>query len=102
MSFVLEVGVIAITAIAILVIILYKLHESAKQKSTMLQFVGQIAVAVDEIGPGKLGFVLLQGEHWKAISHQAIASKQRVRIVSREGLTLIVEPLDSFAPSISS
>jgi membrane-bound serine protease (ClpP class) len=100
MSLVFEVGVIAVAAAAVLVLIIYKLHESAKQKSTALQFAGQIAVAVDEIGPGKLGFVLFQGEHWKATAHQTIAPKQKVRIVSREGLTLIVEPLDSFAPSI--
>jgi len=78
---------------AVTVFVAYKLVKSAREKTTMLQFAGQVAVAIDEIGLGKEGFVLFHGEYWKANSKEIIHSGQKVRIVIREGLTLTVEPI---------
>jgi membrane-bound serine protease (ClpP class) len=83
----------ALTAVAVvLLFVSYKVFESAKKQTTVLQFAGQVALAIDEIDLGKEGFVLFHGEHWKAHSKVAILPGQKVRIISREGLTLIVEP----------
>jgi len=38
------------------------------------------------------GFVLFHGERWKAISRTTIMPGQK--IIAREGLTLIVEPIN--------
>jgi len=78
---------------AVSVFVAYKLVKVTLKKTMMPEFVGQVAVAVDEIGLGKEGFVLYRGEHWKAKSKSSIASGQKVRIISREGLTLVVEPI---------
>ncbi len=82
---------------AVIVFVAYKLVKASIKKTTVLQFAGQVAVAVDEIGLGKEGFVLFQGEHWKAESKSSIASGEKVRIISREGLTLVVEPIKEFS-----
>ena len=50
-------------------------------------------MAIDDIGPEKEGFVRFRGEHWKALSETTVPSGQKVRIISREGLILKVEPL---------
>jgi len=90
-----SVAIVALTGISvILVFIIYKVFESSKRKTTTLKFAGQVALAIDEIGLGKDGFVLFHGEHWKAISKVAIAPGQKVKITSQEGLILIVEPMN--------
>ncbi len=88
----------AFTAVAVmLVFVAYKMFESARKKTTVLQFAGEIAVAIDDIGLGKEGFVLFHGEHWKANSKDSISSGKKVRIISRQGLALIVEPIKESA-----
>jgi len=76
-----------------LAFVFYKIVESAKKKSIVLEFAGQVAVAIDEINLVKEGFVLFHGEHWKAISESVIKPNQIVKITSRRGLTLTVEPI---------
>jgi len=52
---------------------------------------------ITEILPGKTGRVLYEGNSWRAKcvdENQAIASSQRVYIVSRQGNTLIVSPYE--------
>ncbi len=88
-----EVFVVAAIVTAFLVVIIYKVFQTAQQKSTALQFTGRYAIAIDDISPERMGFILLQGEHWKATSRQVIVHGQKVRVLSREGLTLIVEPI---------
>ena len=76
-----------------LALVIYKVFKAAKKKTSVLVFAGQFAVAVDEINSDKVGFVRFHGEHWKARSETAVASGQKVKVISREGLTLIVEPI---------
>jgi len=76
-----------------LLLVLYTVFKSAKKRTMVLEFVGQTAVAIDELNPGEAGFVRFHGEHWKARSDSTVASGQKVKIVAREGLTLIVEPI---------
>ncbi len=86
-----------IAVVVVLMFVTYKIFESAIKKTAVLQFAGEIAVAIDHIGPGKEGFVLFHGEHWKANSKDSISSGKKVRIISRQGLTLIVEPIKESA-----
>ncbi len=84
----------ALTVIgSFLALVIYKVFKAAKKKTSVLVFAGQVAVAVDEISSGKEGFVRFHGEHWKARSDTAVAPGQKVKIISREGLTLIVEQI---------
>ncbi|MCK2042648.1 nodulation protein NfeD [Chromohalobacter sp. TMW 2.2308] len=55
------------------------------------EMIGQEAtVLADFQGPGK---VMVHGERWQARCASPVTRGQRVRIVSNEGLTLIVEPM---------
>jgi membrane-bound serine protease (ClpP class) len=47
------------------------------------------------------GTVRVHGEFWKAISETPIGSNQTVRIRSRDGLTLVVEPESAEHPASS-
>ncbi len=46
--------------------------------------------AVDRIEPGKPGFVIVDGEYWKAVSDEIIDPGEEVEIIGREGLLLRV------------
>jgi membrane-bound ClpP family serine protease len=87
----------ALTALtALFLVVIYKLYEATKKKTSALQFAGRTAVAIDEISLKREGFVLFQGEHWKATSKNTISRGEKVTVVSRDGLTLIVEPIKEF------
>ncbi len=55
------------------------------------RLVGQIGEARTPIAPE--GTVFVGGEMWTARSQHAIAAGQQVRVVAREGLILLVEPV---------
>jgi len=87
-------AIAALTALtALFLFVIYKLFEATKKKTSVLQFAGQTAIAIDEISLEKDGFVLFHGEHWKATSKNTIAPGEKVTVVSRDGLTLIVKPV---------
>jgi len=94
----LSLMIIVLALIAIIggfsIIVLYKIFKSSKIRPEVLKFIGEVAIAIDEIGPEKPGFVRFHGEHWKAISKTTIVPGQKVKIVAKEGLTLIVEPIN--------
>ncbi len=92
----LVITVLALTAVlgGFSILVLYKVFKSATKKTAVLEFVEEVGRAIDEIGPGKDGFVRFHGELWKARSQKIVNPGQEVRIVAKEGLTLIVEPLE--------
>lgn len=56
-------------------------------------FTNRAAAVVEAIPEGAPGKVELNGSNWNAVSETPVAAGARVRIVSRDGLTLRVEPL---------
>jgi len=74
-------------------LVLYKVFKSAKKRPAGLKFIGEVAIVLDEIGPDKEGFVRFHGEYWKARSNTTVTPGQKVKIIAKEGLTLIVEPV---------
>ena len=48
---------------------------------------------IDAIGPDRVGFVRFHGEYWKARAPTNVNPGQKVRILAKEGLTLVVEPV---------
>ncbi len=52
---------------------------------------GLVGKALDDIGPGKPGFVLINGEYWKAISDEEIPRGSRVIVLEKSGSYLKVE-----------
>lgn len=88
---------IVIALVAILTVfsalVLYKIVKAKKKRLTVLEFIGGVGRTIDEIGPEKGGFIRFHGEYWKARSDTIIKPNQKVKILAKEGLTLIVEPL---------
>ncbi|MBE0520416.1 nodulation protein NfeD [Candidatus Bathyarchaeota archaeon] len=88
---------IVIALVAILTVfsalVLYKIVKAKKKRLTVLEFIGGVGRTIDEIGPEKVGFIRFHGEYWKAHSDTIIKPNQKVKILAKEGLTLIVEPL---------
>jgi membrane-bound serine protease (ClpP class) len=54
--------------------------------------IGAIGIAVTECRPA--GTVRVQSEIWQAQCNTGAAAGQRVRVEARDGLTLLVEPID--------
>jgi len=50
-------------------------------------------VALSAIAPGGTGQIAIHGETWRAMSPQAIAAGDRVRVTAIDGLTLTVVPV---------
>ncbi|WP_346293323.1 NfeD family protein [Sphaerothrix gracilis] len=57
---------------------------------------GSEAVVENKIEPGEFGRVRYQASRWKARCNSAIAiaENSRVRVLGRQGLTLVVEPIE--------
>lgn len=78
------------------VLIMYKITGLKNKPTKILEFVGEIGKAIDEISEKKEGFILFHGEHWKARSSENIEPGQKVKILKKEGLILIVEPVEEY------
>ncbi len=52
---------------------------------------GATGKAIDEIGPGREGFVMVLGEYWRARSDQVIKPGERIVVVDKDGPVLIVK-----------
>lgn len=75
--------------------IVYKIIQVRKKKPIVWSIIGEEGRAVDEIGEDKPGFVIVEGEYWKAVSKSGVIKPgERVRVVGKEGPLLIVERID--------
>ena len=92
-SFMVAVQALAAVLAGFSVFVFYKLFRSVKQRPAVLKILGEFARTINDIGPDKEGFVRFHGEYWKARSPTVIKANQRVRIIEKDGLTLIIEPV---------
>lgn len=73
---------------------LLKLMQQDPQRPSIDTLVGEIGSAVDAMSPGEVGRVELRGAVWSArnAAHAAVSPGARCRVVSVDGLMLLVEP----------
>lgn len=71
----------------------YKVIEVRRRKPMEWSLIGEFAEAVDELEPGVEGFVVYQGEYWRAISTEPVKKGEKVKITVKEGPTLKVSPV---------
>ena len=70
----------------------YKIIEVRRRKPIIWTIIGAEGKAIDEISPSKPGFVIVEGEYWKAVSRGGtIKPGEPVRVIAKEGPILIVE-----------
>ncbi|HEY4822644.1 MAG TPA: NfeD family protein, partial [Candidatus Bathyarchaeia archaeon] len=68
----------------------YKVVEVRRRKPMGWSMIGEQAEAVDDLEPGTEGFVIYQGELWKAIAKTPVKRGEKVRITAKEGPVLRV------------
>ncbi len=90
-------ALIVVIAVVVLIAIfflflLYKIVQVIRRKKATNVFVGEKAVATDNISPENPGYVKFKGEYWKATSEEIVGKDTKVIIVDREDSTLKVKP----------
>jgi len=77
-------------------VVVYKIIQVRRRKPFLWTIEGATGIAIDDIDADKPGFVLVEGEYWKAVSAgEPIRKGQRIRVLRKEGPLLVVEPLSS-------
>ncbi len=72
----------------------YKIVEAKRRESKYFTPVERIGHAVDDIKPGSEGFVIVNGEYWRAISDEPIPKGSKVKVVRMEGAKLVVKKVE--------
>ena len=75
--------------------ILYKVIKAKRKKTQLWVLEGKIGRALDPLGPGRQGFVIVEGEYWMAESEDEIKPDEYVVVVGRKGRLLIVRKATS-------
>ncbi|HWR26978.1 MAG TPA: nodulation protein NfeD [Candidatus Thermoplasmatota archaeon] len=74
--------------------LLYKVLQIRKKKPSLGKFIGEQAVAIEQLSPMKTGFVRFKGEYWQAKSDTVIETNTKVVIVDKDETILIVKPVE--------
>ena len=72
--------------------IIYKIIQVRRRKPILWGIEGAEGVAIDDLSAEKPGFVIVEGEYWKAVPKEGtIPRGARVRVVEKRGPILVVE-----------
>ena len=82
--------------LAVLLGIIFVKAVGAWRKKPIYQptVIGKTGYAIDDIPEGGEGFVMVEGEYWRARARKPVKRNQKVRVVDKEGPLLVVEPLE--------
>jgi len=72
-------------------ILMFKIVKARRKKPYEFLPVGKVGRAIDDLSPGKPGFVVVEGEYWKAVSDEEIPKGSEVVVVGVEGAILRVK-----------
>ncbi|MFN4046306.1 MAG: NfeD family protein, partial [Acidilobaceae archaeon] len=75
--------------------IVYKVLKASRAKPYLWKLEGATGEALDDIKPGKPGFVIVEGEYWKATSEEEIGKGDKVIVVGKEDHALKVRKAQS-------
>ncbi len=73
--------------------VVYKVIQVRKREPVVWDIVGSKGTAIDRIEPGREGFVMVEGEYWKATSDEVIEPGDPVEVVGKDGPVLKVRKL---------
>ena len=79
---------------ALTAFMVYKVLKVRKRPPVIWTLEGKRGKAIDPIGPGKEGYVIVEGEYWKAVSDDDIKPGDEVIVVAKEGYILKVRKAD--------
>jgi membrane-bound serine protease (ClpP class) len=86
-GFSLGVGIAAATVGGI---VAWQLVGIRRKRSEIFEIVGKEGVAKEDIGPGKEGYVLVEGELWRAVSKEVIRAGELIIVTGKKGFVLEV------------
>lgn len=69
------------------------IHRKKPPSEFLTSLRGVEGVAIEDLGPEKVGFVKVLGEYWKAVAITQIKSGCRIRVLETRGEILVVEPV---------
>ncbi len=72
-------------------IVMFKVIRVRRKKPYEFLPVGKVGRAADDLGPGKTGFIVVEGEYWRASSDEEIPKGSEVVVVGIEGPMLRVK-----------
>lgn len=71
----------------------YKILQARRAKPRIkVGMIGETVVVVEEVNPNRVGYVLYQGERWRARSEIAIPKGGRALVIAKEGPILVLRP----------
>ncbi len=78
----------------VMVFAIYKVMEVRHRKPLVGEMIGDMAQTIDALEPGTTGFVRHKGEYWKARADESIAEEEKVEIIGKDGVVLVVKRAD--------
>jgi len=70
--------------------IVYKVIQAKRKRVELFEIVGKVGKAVDSIPAGSTGFVIVEGEYWRALSLDDVSAGSLVAVVERRDGVLVV------------
>nr|WP_216604124.1 NfeD family protein [Acidianus sp. RZ1] len=61
------------------------------RKRSLYEYVGKVGKAIEDIGPSKTGYVIVNGEYWKATSSDTIVAGDEIVVIGMQELKLVVK-----------
>ncbi len=74
--------------------LLYKVLQIRRKKAAIGVFTGETGRTIDDLIPGKSGYIRYKGEYWTATSNEFIKANTKVVIVDKENESLLVKPYE--------
>lgn len=99
MSLTLQLLVFVITSVVSLLLLRRFLQhkffkqDNSNQLSLEEEFIGKIAIAEADFKAGNAGKVSFKGTNWSALADEDVLKGDKVKIISRDSITLIVKKL---------
>ncbi|MEM1638390.1 MAG: NfeD family protein [Pyrobaculum sp.] len=72
-------------------IVAWQLVLLRRRKSEIFEIVGKEGVAKEDIEPGREGYVLVEGELWRAVSKEPIKAGEPIVVIGKKGFLLEVK-----------
>ena len=71
-------------------IVLYKVIQAKRRKSEIFELLGKVGKALDDLKAGQVGFILVEGEYWRATSEEDIPKGSEVVVIGKKDSVLVV------------
>ncbi|MBW6470896.1 MAG: nodulation protein NfeD [Methanosarcinaceae archaeon] len=75
----------------VMVFAIYKVMEVRHRKPLVGEMIGGMAQTIDPLEPGITGYLRYKGEYWKARADESIAVGEKVEIIEKDEVVLVVK-----------